>query len=117
IRLAGQQHVHGKRTEAEIKNPDEDLEQRGGSAWQANFPFALPDLAWGTPNPDDIAHQHRKHRDADPAVGPRWQLVDRHGGFRMIGHAQAEHSGIAEPKRQPGDKTYLRHFDRIESIT
>jgi hypothetical protein len=35
----------------------------------------------------------------------------------MIGHAEAKHGGIAEPEGEPGDKTYLRHFDRIESVT
>jgi hypothetical protein len=40
--------------------------------------------------------------------------IDRRGGGRVIGDAQPQHRGIAEPEGQPGKETDLCDVDRVQ---
>src|SRR6476659_4134730 len=82
-----------------------------------DLPLALTDLATCAPDPAPIQQQHHQNADGDGAVEPGRQLVDRHGGLRMIGDAEAKHGGVAEPKGETSDKADLRHLDRIAPIS
>ena len=53
-------------------------------------------------------------RDGDQPVQPGRQLIDRGGGLRVIGDADPQHRGVAEPERQTGDKADLGDIDRIQ---
>src|SRR6185312_10726079 len=82
-----------------------------------DFPVALTDLARRAPYPTYIRDEHDQNADGDTAVEPGRQLVNRPGGLRMIGDAEAKHGGVAEPKGETSDKADLRYFDRIEPIS
>ena len=53
---------------------------------------------------------------ADDAVHPGRQLVDRHGGFRVISDTEAEDGGVAQPEGQTGDEADFRNLDCIKSV-
>ena len=44
------------------------------------------------------------------------QLIDQARGLRVIGDAESEHGGIAEPEGQACHETDLRHLDGVETV-
>src|ERR1700681_93102 len=109
------QHIHRQRAKAEIDNADHDLQQRQRAARQRYSPGPAADPARLHPDPDHIAHQPKDDREGGEAVQPGRQLIDRGGGFRMIGDAEAKHRGIAEPEGQAGQEADFCDVDRVQS--
>ena len=52
--------------------------------------------------------------NADDAVEPDRQLIDRGRGLRVIGDAEPEHRGIAEPEGQAGEEADFGDVDRVQ---
>jgi hypothetical protein len=49
-------------------------------------------------------------------VEPDRELINRTCGARRVENAEAQHRRIAEPKRQPSDKTQLGDIDRGQAM-
>ena len=116
IGLVRHQHVHRERAKAEIDDADRDLQQRQRTARQHHGPGAAADMARLGPDPDHIGDEREDDGDRDHAVEPGRQLVDRGGGLGMIGDAETEHRGIAEPEGQAGEEADFCDVDRIEPV-
>src|SRR5882724_1796910 len=115
IGLVRHQHIHRQRAEPEIDDADRDLQQRQRAARQRDGPGSAADAARLGPDPDHVPHQGHDDRKRRDAVEPGRQLIDRGGSFRMVGNAQAQHRGIAEPEGQPGEEADLGDVDRVQS--
>src|SRR3954451_19939193 len=102
IGLVRNQHIHRQRAEAEIDDADGDLQQRQRPARQRDRPRPAADATRLRPDPGHIANQSEKDSERRHAVEPDRELIDRGGGFRVIGDAQPQYGGIAEPEGQPG---------------
>ncbi len=109
------QHVHGGGAAAEIENADADLQERQRAAGQRHLPAVAADHARLDPDPRDIGAEQAEDHKRQHAVGPQRQLIERARGLRRIENAEAEHGGIAEPERQPGDETDFGDFDDAQA--
>ena len=74
-----------------------------------------PTLRGRTETQADIRHQSEQDGKGDDPIEPGRKLIDRRGRFRMIGDAEAQHRGIAEPEGQAGQKADLGDVDRVQS--
>ena len=94
--------------------PMRDLQQRQRAARQHHGPRPAADTARLGPDPDHIADEACDDRKRQGTVQPGRQLIDRGRGLRVIGDAQSEHRGIAEPEGEPGQEADLGDVDRIQ---
>ncbi len=105
------QNVHRQRAEAEIHNADDDLQQCQRAAGKGHGPASAADFARLYPDPGDIGHEAGENADCGGAVEPDRKLVDGGSCLRMIGDAETEHGGVAEPEGQTGEKADLCDID------
>src|SRR5882757_5893863 len=114
IWLVRHQHVHRQCAEAEVDDTDRDLQQRQRPARQGHRPGAAADHPGLGPDPDHIGNQRDDDPERQGAIEPGRQLVDVGGGLRVIGDAEPEHRGIAEPEGETGEEADLGDVDRVQ---